>query len=72
MISICVYLSWKDSPVSHARWEWEKQAGVKCVEPQKGMAIKELASTQPDRVLPGECGLVGMVSTDLRQEKYSL
>lgn len=37
-----------------------------------GADIKELASTRPDPVLPGESGLVGMVSTDLRQGKNSL
>lgn len=37
-----------------------------------GAAVKELASTRPDPVSPGESGLVGLVSTDLRQGKNSL
>lgn len=60
----------KQSPVSSAR------SGLgavgQCVKPQKGAAKQELASTRPDPVSPRECGLVGMVSTNLRQGTNSL
>lgn len=31
--------------------------------------MEELTSARPDPVSPGECGLVGIVATDLRQGK---